>query len=143
MRAIMYGFGPAFRKNYVSEPLAQVDHYNLFCHLLDIDPKPNNGSMARIERLLKEAESEEDSEESDEDESEAAEQTDDDDDDDGVTANKLHSTLIYMIVLQVFYLVINKLVWICHIMSELVTLLIIINMCHSAIHVTYAYIWSE
>ena len=66
--------------------------------------------MARIERLLKEAESEEDSEESDEDESEAAEQTDDDDDDDGVTANKLHSTLIYMIVLQVFYLVINKLV---------------------------------
>ncbi|CAG2118376.1 unnamed protein product, partial [Medioppia subpectinata] len=33
MRAIMYGFGPSFRRNYVSEPLEMVDHYNLFCHL--------------------------------------------------------------------------------------------------------------
>ncbi|CAG2177133.1 unnamed protein product [Oppiella nova] len=75
MRAIMYGFGPAFRKNYTSEPLEMVDHYNLFCNLVGIPVNPNNGSEDRVEKLLKEAEDDENSDESDYD-------SDDDDKDD-------------------------------------------------------------
>jgi len=59
MRTIMYGFGPAFRKDYISKPLEQVDHYNLFCHLIEIKANPNNGTFSKVQKLLKESESEE------------------------------------------------------------------------------------
>ena len=48
MRGIMYGFGPAFKKNFTSEPIEMVDHYNLFCLLLNITPHPNNGTFEKI-----------------------------------------------------------------------------------------------
>ena len=107
MRAIMYAFGPNLRRNYTSEPLAQVDHYNLFCHLLGITPHPNNGSVTKMERLLREAESEE---EDDSNEEEAAEHTGDDDDgdDDGVSANRLHSILFCFISIQFLYFISDK-----------------------------------
>jgi hypothetical protein len=101
MRAIMYGFGPAFRKDYVCGPLEQVDHYNLFCHLIHIKPKPNNGTYSRVEKLLIESESSDD---------ESGQQIDDEDSDsdqnneNGVPNNKLHSILIYIFVLNFSYL---------------------------------------
>ena len=54
MHAIMYGFGPAFKRNFTSEPIEMVDHYNLFCELLDISPHPNNGTIARAKAFLNE-----------------------------------------------------------------------------------------
>ncbi|XP_022798371.1 bis(5'-adenosyl)-triphosphatase enpp4-like [Stylophora pistillata] len=45
--------GPAFKQGYKSGPIEMVDIYPLICHLLGIDPLPNNGSLSRIEHLLK------------------------------------------------------------------------------------------
>lgn len=70
MRAILYAVGPDFREDYEASPLKQVDHYNLFCKLLDIKCKENDGDEDRIESLLKKSEeSEESSSESESDES--------------------------------------------------------------------------
>ncbi|CAG2117897.1 unnamed protein product, partial [Medioppia subpectinata] len=52
MRGIMYGFGPAFKKNFMAQPLEMVDHYNLFCHLLGINPIPNNGTDSKVREML-------------------------------------------------------------------------------------------
>ena len=51
MRTIMYARGPGLRKGFRSEPLMMTDHYNLICHLLDINAQPNNGSWLRVEAL--------------------------------------------------------------------------------------------
>lgn len=45
--------GPAFKQGYKSGPIDMVDIYPLICHLLNIEPLPNNGSLDRIAHLLK------------------------------------------------------------------------------------------
>lgn len=45
--------GPAFKQGYKSGPIDMVDIYPLICHLLGIEPLPNNGSLSRISHLLK------------------------------------------------------------------------------------------
>lgn len=45
--------GPAFKQGYKTGPIDMVDIYPLICHLLDIEPLPNNGSLDRIAHLLK------------------------------------------------------------------------------------------
>lgn len=98
MRTIFYGFGPGLRSGYLSKPLEMVDHYNLFCKLLDIKCRKNDGSKARAYQLLKEAEeSSEESEESDEDSDE------DYDDDDGAVANKISTALLLITVARVLF----------------------------------------
>ena len=52
MRTIMYARGPGLKKNYTSKPLMMTDHYNLLCHLLDIEAQPNNGSWSRVKGFL-------------------------------------------------------------------------------------------
>ncbi|RWS31963.1 ectonucleotide pyrophosphatase/phosphodiesterase family member 6-like isoform X1 [Leptotrombidium deliense] len=81
MNTLMYAFGPSFKKNFTLEFAKTVDFFNLFCHLLDIERKDNDGSWSRIEPLLDD-ESDDNSEEettteaeSDEDDSEAAANT--------------------------------------------------------------------
>ena len=70
MRAILMAIGPDIKENYESPPIKQVDHYNLFCKLLDIKGKDNDGEIKRIEGLLKESEdSDESGSDSDSDES--------------------------------------------------------------------------
>ncbi len=63
----MYPFfiahGPGFKKGYKSPAFNTVDIYPLMCHLLHIDPYPNNGSLENIEHIL----------EDDDDEDEASE----------------------------------------------------------------------
>ena len=49
----MYGFGSALKRNYTSAPIEMVDHYNLFCHLLNITPLPNNGTQSKALDFLK------------------------------------------------------------------------------------------
>ena len=54
----MYPFfiarGPAFKENLTTEPFEIIDIYPLICHILGIEPAPNNGSLARVEGLFKE-----------------------------------------------------------------------------------------
>lgn len=52
MRAAFLAKGPGFRKGVLTKPLVQVDHYNVFCHLLGITPAPNNGSWVRVVEML-------------------------------------------------------------------------------------------
>lgn len=49
MRTIMFARGPGLKRGYTSKPLMMTDHYNLVCHLLDIDAQPNNGSWLRVQ----------------------------------------------------------------------------------------------
>lgn len=48
----MLATGPGLRKGYTAPPLMMTDHYNLVCHLLDINAQPNNGSWLRVEGML-------------------------------------------------------------------------------------------
>ncbi|GFO23904.1 ectonucleotide pyrophosphatase/phosphodiesterase family member 5 [Plakobranchus ocellatus] len=50
MRPIFVARGPAFKQNAVVESIDTVDIYPLICHLLNIDPAPNNGSLERAEK---------------------------------------------------------------------------------------------
>lgn len=52
MRPFFIGRGPAFKKEYISEPFQNVDIYPLICHILGITPAPNNGSLSRVSGLL-------------------------------------------------------------------------------------------
>ena len=46
--------GPTFKEGFVSEPFENVNIYSLMCHLLGIEPAPNNGSLQAVQHLLKE-----------------------------------------------------------------------------------------
>ena len=54
----MYPFfiarGPAFKENLISEPFELTDIYPLISHILGIEPAPNNGSLSRVQQLLRE-----------------------------------------------------------------------------------------
>lgn len=52
MRAIFIARGPAFKKKLIHPPLHMVDHYNVFCHILGIEPLPNNGSWSRVKDMF-------------------------------------------------------------------------------------------
>ncbi|XP_046890478.1 ectonucleotide pyrophosphatase/phosphodiesterase family member 7 [Hypomesus transpacificus] len=52
MKMIFRAFGPDFKKGYVSEPFDSIHIYSLMCRLLQVDPAPNNGSLAFTEGML-------------------------------------------------------------------------------------------
>lgn len=53
MRTMMLASGPGFKKGVKSSKMmSNVDHYNVFCHLLDLKCHPNNGSLDRVRFLL-------------------------------------------------------------------------------------------
>lgn len=52
MRAIFIARGPAFKKKLIHPPLHMTDHYNIFCHILGIEPLPNNGSWSRVKDMF-------------------------------------------------------------------------------------------
>lgn len=53
----MFGFfiahGPAFKKGGLVDSFPSVDIYPLMCHILDIKPNSNNGTMAIVSMLLR------------------------------------------------------------------------------------------
>jgi len=49
MRSIFFARGPAFKENYTISPINIVDIYHVLTKVLEIDPVPNNGTMAHIE----------------------------------------------------------------------------------------------
>ncbi|KAG8198992.1 hypothetical protein JTE90_001791 [Oedothorax gibbosus] len=53
MRTIFFAKGPDFNKGYVSDVLYNTDLYNVMCSVLQIDPLPNNGSLDRVQSMLK------------------------------------------------------------------------------------------
>lgn len=99
-RAILYALGPDFRVGYTGPPVKQVDQYNLFCKLLDIRPKDNDGTGKRIEKLLKGAE-DNDSSDSDDDDSSSSS---DEDDDDGANIISLSTSLIVLTVCRLLFI---------------------------------------
>lgn len=52
--SILYAQGPAFKVGYEIEPFSILDLYPLMCDLLGIEPRPNNGSMDIVKKMLKE-----------------------------------------------------------------------------------------
>ena len=54
MKPLFVARGPAFReKSVISQPIGLENIYALCCHLLNITPNPNNGSVAAFESILK------------------------------------------------------------------------------------------
>ncbi|XP_070539559.1 bis(5'-adenosyl)-triphosphatase enpp4-like [Ptychodera flava] len=52
MRSFFVARGPSFRTSYKAEPFDMVDVYSLMCHLLRLEPAPNNGSFANVKDIL-------------------------------------------------------------------------------------------
>lgn len=83
MQAIMYASGPDIRNGLVIEEMEQVDHYNALCDLLGLKPRPNNGSVAILSRILtKHAKDDDDDEDGDDDDKSDESGSNEDDDDD-------------------------------------------------------------
>ena len=54
MRPFFIAHGPTFKQGHRGQPIHSVDLYPLICHLLGIQPAPNNGSLDRVRDLLRE-----------------------------------------------------------------------------------------
>lgn len=52
MRGVLFANGPSFKKGYKSGSISNVEIYNLVCHILKINPSPNNGTFANVQHLL-------------------------------------------------------------------------------------------
>lgn len=52
MHPIFIAHGHAFKKTFVAAPFDTVDIYALLCHLIDIEPQPNDGSFNAIRHIL-------------------------------------------------------------------------------------------
>ena len=52
MRTIFMAQGPAFRKHFLGEPIALVDIYQMYAHILAVPAQPNNGTWTRVRSYL-------------------------------------------------------------------------------------------
>ncbi|CAL1538506.1 unnamed protein product [Lymnaea stagnalis] len=52
MHPFFVAMGPSFKKNFSIETFNNVDLYPLLCHLLNLKPAPNNGSLDIVSQLL-------------------------------------------------------------------------------------------
>jgi hypothetical protein len=53
MHPYFIAHGPAFKKGYNITQFMNLDIYPLMCHILGIEPAPNNGSFDRVRSILK------------------------------------------------------------------------------------------
>ncbi|GFR18378.1 hypothetical protein TNCT_537641 [Trichonephila clavata] len=53
MRAIFLATGPDFRSGVTTKPVDIIDLYNIMCHILKIDPLPNNGTWEHVEPMIR------------------------------------------------------------------------------------------
>lgn len=53
MRPFFMAMGPSFKRNFKVETFLLLDIYPLMCHLLNLHPAPNNGSMDVVSLLLR------------------------------------------------------------------------------------------
>ena len=52
MRAIFYAFGPAFRRRLLADSFRTVDLYPLMSYILQLNERPNNGSLEKVKPIL-------------------------------------------------------------------------------------------
>jgi predicted AlkP superfamily pyrophosphatase or phosphodiesterase len=52
MRAIFLARGPDFNTNTIIEPVNNVDVYPLLCRLIDMQCRPNNGTISNFQSAL-------------------------------------------------------------------------------------------
>lgn len=52
MRPIFFAKGPDFKVNFTTDVFESVNVYPLLCHLLRINPSPNNGSIDNLAHIL-------------------------------------------------------------------------------------------
>ncbi|XP_078071224.1 glycerophosphocholine cholinephosphodiesterase ENPP6 [Mustelus asterias] len=52
MRGFFLAYGPDFRKNYKSPSIRVVDVYNVMCHVVGLNPLPNNGTWSKVKLML-------------------------------------------------------------------------------------------
>ncbi|XP_029379239.1 bis(5'-adenosyl)-triphosphatase enpp4 isoform X2 [Echeneis naucrates] len=52
MHPFLAATGPSFRQGYQVSSLQSVDIYPLMCHLLSVQPRPNNGTLTRARCML-------------------------------------------------------------------------------------------
>jgi predicted AlkP superfamily pyrophosphatase or phosphodiesterase len=55
MGALFVAAGPALRRGAMVPPLSSVHLYELMCHLLDLEPAANDGSLEAVRHLLRQA----------------------------------------------------------------------------------------
>ncbi|XP_005103202.1 ectonucleotide pyrophosphatase/phosphodiesterase family member 5 [Aplysia californica] len=53
MHPFFVAMGPSFKNNFELDQFRSVDVYPLMCHILNLKPAPNNGSMETVSLLLK------------------------------------------------------------------------------------------
>lgn len=46
------GKGPSFKKHYRGEPIHLVDIYQIYAHILGIEPQTHDGSWSRVRSYL-------------------------------------------------------------------------------------------
>jgi predicted AlkP superfamily pyrophosphatase or phosphodiesterase len=52
MNTIFIGNGPSFIPGMDVYPFSNIHLYTMFCHILDIPPKQNNGSLSAVSQFL-------------------------------------------------------------------------------------------
>ncbi|XP_006815153.1 ectonucleotide pyrophosphatase/phosphodiesterase family member 5-like [Saccoglossus kowalevskii] len=52
MHPFFIAHGPAFKSNFTSKPFNNVDVYPLICHIMGLQPGPNNGSLNVVNDML-------------------------------------------------------------------------------------------
>ncbi|CAJ0944846.1 unnamed protein product, partial [Mesorhabditis belari] len=55
MNTVFFAMGPAFKRAKVVPAFQVIEYYNLFANILQIDPKPNNGTEGALWNTLKES----------------------------------------------------------------------------------------
>lgn len=48
MHTIFYATGPAFKEGYISDPVSNVDVYDIIARILGLEPAPNDGDLQRV-----------------------------------------------------------------------------------------------
>lgn len=54
MHGIFIAHGPAFKKKHEIDIVYNIDIYSLMCHILDINPHPNNGTFEGVQDMVAE-----------------------------------------------------------------------------------------
>ncbi|XP_019627492.1 PREDICTED: ectonucleotide pyrophosphatase/phosphodiesterase family member 6-like [Branchiostoma belcheri] len=53
MKGVFMAVGPDFRAGFVGDSIHQVDVYQMMCEITGVSPRPHNGSVLRIQGLLR------------------------------------------------------------------------------------------
>lgn len=52
LRGVFFGVGPTFKRNFSLPHASIIDLYPLMCHILNLDPRPSNGTFKNLSKFL-------------------------------------------------------------------------------------------